>query len=90
VLTKEQIKEFPWGQVLQIHSIGDFDIVEYISTDNGNVYYSVYVDGTDGIGYADTLDEAILTALGYKYLDCNNQFASFARKMLEMDKPVSD
>lgn len=71
------------GQVVTSHIIGDIQIIEYEQKqDRTKRGFSVYIN-KGRTGYtADTLDLAILTALGIKYDGRNSQFALYAARML--------
>lgn len=77
-------KTFSWGHIDEIHIIGDIQIVEYTSKcdKKSEFRFHVYVKGEDVCQDFNSLDAAILGALGYKYDGVNSQFARFSTKML--------
>lgn len=84
ILSENGINDnFVWGEIQKVHTVGDIQIVEYASRHEDNkTQYHIYVDGKDSRLASNTLDEAILGALGFKYDGRNSQFAYFALKML--------
>lgn len=74
--------DFVWGKVTSIYDIDDIQIVEYETRDSNELKYHPYVSGSDTGLRCDSLDEAVLTALGFKYDGRNSQFAYFAYRML--------
>ena len=65
-------KRFPWGRIVQVHSVDVYDIVEFIwkdikgGTTNGKRGFAVMVAGKDAGVSAPTLDGALLLAIAYK------------------------
>lgn len=62
-------KRFTWGEVVTIHDIGRYSLVEFNSSDHraneGAHRYSVYVDGEAiGHGYG-SLDQALIAAIAW-------------------------
>lgn len=82
----KMIEGFAWGLVVEDHVLGDIMIREAISDekDEGNLFY-IYVGGKDTHHHTDTIDGALLVALGFKYDGPNSQWARFAQRMLSLD-----
>lgn len=88
-------KEFSWGEVLEVHSIGEYIIFKYkekksdhISDEayekENHISYHSYTDFKDDCrGYA-TLDQAIIGAISSKYDGSDRAFGYICR-MLDMD-----
>ena len=101
MLTRKEInalkKEFVWGEITKVHQIGDITIFEYLEDERFNAStgemepagvtrsYHMYVGMKDTNHSDDTLDGAILVALGVKYQGLNSQFSTMASRMLEME-----
>jgi hypothetical protein len=65
-------KRFPWGKITQIHSIGPYDIVEFVwkdlaGPDRGKTHFTVYVYKKDTSIGADELDKALALAISYRH-----------------------
>lgn len=64
---KRRVDKFPWGEVVKVHQIGDFDIIEYIVNscfeDGGTIEFQT------GEGSYPTLDLAIIGILCEKYAE---------------------
>lgn len=73
-------ENFVWGKVIKIHTISDFQIIE--ADREGVTYFHVYIDFNDTNNSADTIDEAIITALVRKYDGINSQAACFISRIL--------
>lgn len=55
-----------WGGWIDVHTIGQYSIVEYKSKSNETLFHP-YVNGKDtNIGF-DSMDEALTGAIAYKY-----------------------
>lgn len=76
--------DFVWGKIAAVHSIGNIHIVEYEDRMTGAIKFHPYVNGKDTHGGSNSLDGAILVALGEKYDGINSQFSRFASRMLGM------
>ena len=65
---------FPWGPVQQIHDIGPYTIVEFLTRGvdpaEGPSFH-VYVDGKSTNHSTDSLDSALLVAIGRKNCEAN-------------------
>ena len=58
-------KDFPWGEVIKVHSIGEYTITEFKPD---SVFNSANeTEFSTGHAYYDTLDEAIIGAICSKY-----------------------
>ena len=58
-------KTFNWGNIVTIHTISNFQIVECLRKDKK--MFCIYIDYEEQGVYTDTLDTAIITALSLKY-----------------------
>ena len=73
---------YTWGEVIKIHEIGEYAVVE--SKREDEIHFSSYVDGICCGCSSDTLDGAILNCFSYKYEGLNSQFPYYAYHMLRM------
>ena len=63
---------FTWGSVQEIHDIGPYTLVEYISRDGKEeTSFHVYVDGKSTSNSASTLEGAMILAIAKKHLELN-------------------
>ena len=75
-------KEFTWGNVFQIHCIGEYQIVEYIDKKNNKTYYHVYINYLDTNNSYSSLDSALIGCIGCKYEGRNGKAAMYFEKMI--------
>jgi hypothetical protein len=65
---------FTWGSVQEIHDIGPYTIVEYISRNRDKedeTCFHVYVDGKNTSSSTSTLEGAMILAIAHKHLEVN-------------------
>ena len=78
VKTLQIRKDFTWGEIVKLHQISDFTIVEYLEgtyfdADRnriipcGKTRFHIYIDGEDTWQSADTLDSALIQAITKKH-----------------------
>lgn len=82
---------FPWGPVDAVHKIGQYAIVEYrqdLSTfstrdysDHGRTLYRPYIDGKDTCRSFESLDDALVGAIGYRHEGPNGSAAFYFMRM---------
>lgn len=87
--TEEKIKyiedEFNWGNIIQtIHiPVSNIQIIEYMDRHSKNkVSYHVYIDFRDTNTSYETMDSALVGAIGYKYEGGNGKAAGYFMKMI--------
>ena len=73
--------KFPWGATTNIHAIGEYEIVEYRDL-AGNACFHPYISGEDTNHSYNSLDAAIVGAIGLKHDGLNSQAASYFMKMI--------
>jgi hypothetical protein len=82
-------QEFVWGEVLKIHRIGEYEIVEFIGVFNGKreegVSFHVYIAGKDTSHSFGSLDSALVGAIAYKHEGPNHRADQYFCKMVEME-----
>ena len=83
-IVEKHLEHFPWGEVLEVHTYGDIIVFEYLEKDKRERIFHTYVGKRDTCIGSYDLDMALLEGLGHKYLDCNNRFASYASRILQM------
>lgn len=64
--------EFVWGEIKNVHLIDDYQIIEFYDRDDGKRYQS-YVNFKDTHCSYESLEEAIVGAISYKYDGCNSK-----------------
>ena len=84
---------FGWGQVICVHTVGEYDIIEYIPNQSSNVAdedydsspcFHPYVDGCDISQSFHSLDQALVGAIAYKAEGPNGRAATYFFKMIEV------
>lgn len=89
--------DFTWGEVVKIHEIGEYAIVEHhppIFKNSRSTYqinyskteFSCYIDGNDICRGAESLDSALVTCIAYKYDGASSQAGNFFMKMIKPEK----
>ena len=97
-LAIEEFQEgFPWGKVVAVHTIGEYDIVEYKrwTYENGSMVYPrvpqvsssfhPYINGKDTHRSFDMMEKALVGAIAYRYDGCNSQAGSMFERMTQID-----
>lgn len=74
-------KDFPWGEVIKTHVIGEYQIIQYIDSDNEETFQG-YINFKDTRESFHSLEEAITGAICYKYDGANSQANTFLWKMI--------
>ncbi len=86
-------KRWPWGRITEVHSIGPYDIVEFIWKDikgglAGKRGFGVFVAGRDAGISAPTLDGALLLAIAYRAEGGKSTSAAlYMTRMLGLETP---
>lgn len=94
-LDQKTIKEFPWGEVITVHTIGNVDVLEYFDRKRDGVTitrqidyntksYHAYLDGKSINQSFSTLDQAVIGALCHKYDGYNSRAAYYIFAMIGM------
>ena len=79
---------FTWGELIKIHTIGEYDIIEYFDKDEDGkttitIQFHLYVFNEDTCRSYDSLDEALLGAIAYKYEGSNcHHLVEYIKRML--------
>ena len=73
-------REYHWGKVLEIHCIGEYQIVEAMK--GNKTHWHGYINYKDtNISYS-SLDSALIGCIGYKYEGGNGKAAMYFYKMV--------
>ena len=78
-------KEFTWGNVIKIHCIGEYQIVEYIDKRDKKIYYHGYINYSDTNCAYLSLDSALIGCIGYKHEGGNGKAAMYFEKMIGLE-----
>ena len=77
-------KEYVWGKVVNVHCIGEYQIVEAIGKNDGEVQWHGYINYCDtNTGYS-SLDSALVGCIGIKYEGGNGRAAMYFCRMVDM------
>lgn len=76
--------DMPWGLIIKIHKIGDYQIIEYTEVETEKTYYKPLVNNNDTHHSFQSLDRALIHAVAYKYDGVNTRADIYYAKMLEM------
>lgn len=78
-------KEFTWGEVVKVHCIGEYQIIEAIGRKDGETQWHGYINYRDtNTGYS-SLDSALVGCIGIKYEGGNGKAAMYFCKMVDMN-----
>lgn len=78
-------REFTWGNVIKIHCIGEYQIVEYINKMDSKTYYHGYINYSDINNSYLSLDSALIGCIGYKHEGGNGKAAMYFEKMIGLE-----
>jgi len=73
-------KTFTWGKVVEVHTIGEYQIIAY--TRNRNIFYSAFINFNSINRSEDSLDKALIGVIAYKIDGCNSKAAEYFTKMI--------
>lgn len=76
-------KSFSWGKVLNIHLIGDYQIIEYIERGEERRLFHGYFRFNDMHTSYETLDKALTGVIFERYEGPSSQLNSYVWRMLE-------
>ncbi len=71
-VVRKRASKFTWGEVVKIHDIGRYTIIEYISRDLGDgkhLTFHIYVDGESLSVGTSSLEEALVYGVAYHFAD---------------------
>jgi hypothetical protein len=74
-------EDFSWGKVTKYHTIGEYQILEYITSSN-EVYFKPYINFEEVSHSYDTLEKAITGVICYKHDGINSQANKFLWRMI--------
>lgn len=76
-------EEYTWGKVVNIHSVGDYQIVEAIK--DNKTHWHGYIDYKDtNVSYT-SLDSALVGCIGIKHEGGNGRAAMYFCKMIGLN-----
>ena len=85
---EEKIKlitdEYPWGKVIKVHCIGEYQIVEFIENNESKTHYHGYMNYNDTNTSYNSLDSALIGCIGIKYEGGNGKAAMYFCRMVDM------
>ena len=67
--------QFMWGTVKEVHTIGDYVILEYDDPSEGKTLFYGYVGAENTSVSHETLDQALVYVITYKNLGCSSASA---------------
>jgi hypothetical protein len=95
---KSPTQKFPWGRVVNTHTIGDYEIVEYYSwiykdggktrqTEDATMFHP-YHQGKDLCVSYSSLEESMIGMVAWKYEGGNSRAAQYFFRMIGIpEKP---
>lgn len=75
-------REYPWGEVIKIHCIGEYQIVE--ARKDNETHWHGYIKYKDTNTAYSSLDEALVGCIGYKFEGGNGKAAMYFTRMIGM------
>lgn len=72
LIPKEELEKWPWGDVIKVHSIGEYDVVEYMRKkmgyhdDEEGIHFHPYIYGKDTNHTYESMDAALVGAIAYQ------------------------
>ena len=93
VSVKRLVRRFPWGPVVAVHEVAEYQIVEYHPQifenscgtgryDYDSTMFHSYIDGVDTNCSYKTFDSAIIGAVARKHDGLNSQAAAYFERMI--------
>lgn len=82
---------FVWGKVVKVHTVGEYQIAEYISKSSvkdpeaGETEFHGYIGWSDEHVSFYSLDEALVGLVARKYEGCNSRAADYFFRMLDRE-----
>lgn len=77
-------EEFTWGRIIDIHCIGDYQIIEYESKTAPKHLWHTYINYADTNNSYISLDSALIGCIGRKYEGANGKAAMYFEKMIDL------
>lgn len=75
-------KEYTWGDIINIHCISDFQIIEAIRKDDNETHFHAYHNYLDTCTSYRTLDEALIGVICKKYEGPNQRLSDYITRIL--------
>lgn len=73
-------REYPWGRIIKIHCVGEYQIVEAIK--DNETHWHGYIKYKDTNTEYLSLDEALIGCIGYKFEGGNGKAAMYFTRMI--------
>lgn len=77
---------FVWGKILKVHTIGEYQIIEYINRLDNERKFAGYIDYDDVCRSYSSLDAALAGVIAIKYEGLNGKADSYFMTILENTK----
>lgn len=77
-------KEYTWGDVVKVHCIGEYQIVEAIGKTDRETQWHGYINYRDTNTSYSSLDSALVGCIGIKYEGGNGRAAMYFCRMVDM------
>lgn len=77
-------EEYTWGRVIDIHCIGEYQIVEYEDKRTNEHLWHGYINYSDTNASYYSLDSALIGCIGRKYEGANGKAAMYFEKMIDL------
>ena len=78
-------KEYTWGDVVNVHCIGEYQIVEAIGKRDKETQWHGYINYRDTNTSYSSLDSALVGCIGIKYEGGNGRASMYFCKMIGMN-----
>lgn len=78
-------EEFVWGHIINIHCIGEYQIVEYRDKDTHEIFWKGYVNYEDTHRAYSSLDSALIGCIGIKYEGFGGGASIYFRRMIGLE-----
>lgn len=79
-------EEFVWGYIINIHCIGEYQIIEYESKTAPKHLWNTYINYADTNNSYTSLDSALIGCIGRKYEGANGKAAMYFEKMIGLEQ----
>lgn len=83
-------EEYVWGEVVKVHCIGEYQIVEAIGKKDKKVHWHGYINYKDINVTYDSLDCALVGCIGIKHEGRNGRAAMYFYRMINMQQSSED
>ena len=81
--TKNDYSNFTWGTVIKVHTLGEYDIVEYLHIDGGDISFKPFINGLSYPRSYGNLEQAIIGAIATRYDGGNTKADTYFLRAIE-------